>query len=79
MLSEGMVEKLVSKFWEKVSDMSWNDWCSMSSKDKEEIVGEIISELDDITLDIDEVYECFWDWESGLEESSFVDFESFNK
>lgn len=79
MLSEGMVEKLVSKFWEKVSDMSWDDWCSMSSKDKEEIVVDIISELDDITLDIDEVYEVFWDWESGLEESSFVDFESFNK
>ena len=27
----------------------------------------------------DEVYECFWDWESGLEESSFFDFESFDK
>ena len=75
MLNESMVEKLVSMFWDGVKDLSWDDWCSMSSKDKEEIVVDVISELDDITLDVDEVYECFWDWESGLEESSFVDFE----
>lgn len=79
MLSESMVEKLVSKFWDGVKDLSWDDWCSMSSKDKEEIVVDVISDLDDITLDVDEVYECFWDWESGLEESSFFDFESFDK
>ena len=74
MLNENVVEKLVSKFWEKISDMSWDEWCSMSSKEKEEIVTEVFSELDDLTLDIEEVYEVFEDWESGLEESSFVDF-----
>ena len=74
MLNENVVEKLVSKFWEKISDMSWDDWCSMSSKEKEEIVPEVFSELNDLTLDIEEVYEVFEDWESGLEESSFVDF-----
>lgn len=74
MLNENVVEKLVSKFWEKISDMSWDDWCSMSSKEKEEIVPEVFSELDDLTLDIEEVYEVFEDWESGLEESSFVYF-----
>ena len=74
MLNESIVEKLVSKFWEKISDMSWDEWCSMSSKEKEEIVPEVFSELDDLTLDIEEVYEVFEDWESGLEEDSFVDF-----
>lgn len=74
MLNENVVEKLVSKFWEKISDMSWDEWCSMSSKEKEEIVPEVFSELDDLTLDIEEVYEVFEDWESGLDESSFVDF-----
>ena len=74
MLNENVVEKLVSKFWEKISDMSWDEWCSMSSKEKEEIVPEVFSELDDLTLDIEEVYEVFEDWESGLEEDSFVDF-----
>ena len=74
MMEDKAIEKVVSKFWEKVSDMSWDDWCNMSSKDKEEIVPEVFSELDDITLDIDEVYDLFWDWESGLEESSFVEF-----
>jgi hypothetical protein len=74
MMEDRVIEKVVSKFWEKVSDLSWDDWCGMSSKDKEEIVPEVFSELDDITLDIDEVYDLFWDWESGLEESSFIDF-----
>lgn len=74
MLNENVVEKLVSKFWEKISNMSWDDWCSMSSKEKEEIVPEVFSELDDLTLDIEEVYEVFEDWESGLDESSFDDF-----
>ena len=74
MLNENVVEKLVSKFWEKISDMSWDEWCSMSSKEKEEIVPEVFSELDDLTLDIEEVYEVFEDWESGLDESSFIDF-----
>ena len=74
MLNESIIEKLVSKFWEKISDMSWDEWCSMSSKEKEEIVPEVFSELDDLTLDIEEVYEVFEDWESGLDESSFVDF-----
>lgn len=41
MLNENVVEKLVSKFWEKISDMSWDEWCSMSSKEKEEIVPEV--------------------------------------
>ena len=38
----------------------------MSSKEKEEIVPEVFSELDDLTLDIEEVYEVFEDWENGL-------------
>jgi hypothetical protein len=25
-------------------------------------------------LSVEEVYEVFWDWESGLEEDSFLDF-----
>ena len=74
MLNETQVEMLVSKFWEGIENLSWEDWCSMSSSDKEEIVKDVLVELDDLTLDVEEVYETFWDWESGLEESSFVEF-----
>lgn len=74
-MNDSTVEKLVDKFQEKISDMSWDDWCSLSSEDKEEIVSEVFAELDDITLDIDEVYEVFWDWADGLEEDAFYDFD----
>ena len=79
MLNESTVEKLVGLFWEGIKDYSWEDWCNMSSSDKEEIVKDVLVELDDLTLDVEEVYETFWDWESGLEESSFFDFESFSE
>lgn len=74
-MNDSTVEKLVDKFQEKISDMSWDDWCNLSSKDKEEIVSEVFAELDDITLDIKEVYELFWDWADGLEEDAFYDFD----
>ena len=74
MLNEVMVEKLVDKFWESIKDYNWEDWCSISSSEKEEIVKDVLVELDDLTLDVNEVYDLFWEWESGLEESSFVDF-----
>ena len=74
MLNESTVEKIIDLFWEGIKDLSWEDWCSMSSSDKEEIVKDVLVELDDLTLDVEEVYETFWDWESGLEESSFFDF-----
>lgn len=73
-MTDVMIEKLVSMFWDGIRDLSWDDWCCMSSSDKEEIVVDVIADLDDITLDVDEVYETFWDWANGLEESSFIDF-----
>lgn len=74
-MNDSAVEKLVDKFQEKISDMSWDDWCNLSSKDKEEIFSEAFAELDDITLDIDKAYEVFEDWASGLEEDAFFDFD----
>ena len=74
MLNETQVEMLVSKFWEGIENLSWEDWCELSSSEKEEIVVDVLADLNDMTLDTDEVYEVFEDWSSGLEESSFVDF-----
>ena len=74
MLDEVKVEKIINMFWEEISDMSWDDWCDTSTTDKERIVVDVYVRLDNPTLDIDEVYEIFWDWANGLDESSFVDF-----
>lgn len=74
MLDEVKVEKIINMFWEEITDVTWDVWCDTSTTDKERIAVDVYAKLDDLTLDIDEVYEIFWDWANGLDESSFVDF-----
>ena len=78
MLNESTVEKLVDLFWEGISDTPWDVWCDTSSTDKERVAVEAIVKLDDPTIDQEEVFELFWDWADGLEESSFFDFSSLD-
>lgn len=69
---EEVVEKLVDKFYEGITGMSWDVWCDTSSTDKERIVVNPIlesGEFDDV--DEDKIYELFWDWSEGLEEDNF--------
>ena len=65
-------DKIIDIFWESTSDMSWEDWCSISAGDKESIVVDTISEFVE-GVDSDDILELFWDWANGLEESDFED------
>jgi hypothetical protein len=80
MLNESQVERLVSLFWKGLEGYDYESWNSLSSQDKEEMVVDVLAKYGDDTfgedevLSVEEVYEVFWDWESGLEEDSFLDF-----
>jgi hypothetical protein len=63
---------IIQMFWDGLKDWDWETWCSTSSGDRESIVVDVLSDLG-ITTDIDEVYDLFYDWSSGLDESSFMD------
>lgn len=71
-MSDETRDKIIDIFWESISDMSWEDWCSTSAGDKENIAVDTILTLVDGT-DKYEVIELFWDWANGLEESDFED------
>ena len=64
--------KIIDKFWEYIEGWDWDTLRSTSSGDREEMVPEIISELD-LDVDEDEVYDLFYEWESGLSEQAFYD------
>lgn len=75
-MTEIIRDKLISLFWEGIADYSWEDWCSLSAGDKEDLVADAIVDLNEI-VDADEAYDLFWEWADGLEEDSFIDFDSF--
>ena len=75
-MTDIIVDKLISLFWDGLGDMSWDDWCCMGSYDREAIVADALAEIDDITLDTDEVYDLFWEWADGLDRSSFDNIDS---
>ena len=72
-MNDEMIDKLITFFWESISEMSWEDWKSTSSSDWEGIVVGAILELG-LTNYIDEVYDLFYEWSDGLEEDSFIEF-----
>jgi hypothetical protein len=75
MLSDSVIEKLVNYFWDDISEMSYDDWCGTSSGDKESVVPYAIVDLGLEGVDIDEVYDLFWEWAEGLDEESFSGYE----
>jgi hypothetical protein len=66
-------EKLIDIFLDSIFGWTWSDWCSTGSKDKEEIVADAIADLG-LEVDVDEAYDLFYEWASGLDESSFDDY-----
>ena len=66
-------DKIVQMFWENLRGWTWDSWTSTSSSDRESIVVDVITELG-ITVDVDEVYDLFYDWSAGLTEESFENF-----
>lgn len=74
-LPEEVVEKLVDKFYEGITGMSWDVWCDTSSTDKERtVVNPILESGEFEDVDEDKIYELFWDWSEGLEEDNFDDY-----
>lgn len=71
-MSDETRDLIIDLFWEGISEMSWEDWCSISSGDKENIAVDTVLILIE-GVDRDEVTELFWDWNNGLEESDFED------
>jgi hypothetical protein len=69
-LSEKKVEEIVEYFNDYISNMSWDEWCSTSSSDWEDMCVGVIFELD-LTHCTDEVYEIFDEWYEGVDESYF--------
>lgn len=61
---------IIQMFWDSLDGWDWDTWNSTGSSDRESIVVDAINELG-LTTDIDEVYDLFYDWSSGLTEESF--------
>lgn len=69
-MSDEIKSRIIDLFWEGLTEMSWEDWCSISAGDKESIVVDTITEFAE-GVDPSEVIELFWDWANSLEESDF--------
>jgi hypothetical protein len=74
-MNDELIDKLLTYFWDSISEMSWEEWKATSSSDWEGIVVGAILELG-LTDYIDEVYDLFYEWSDGLEEDSFFEFNS---
>jgi hypothetical protein len=74
-MNDKLIDKLLTYFWDSISEMSWEEWKATSSSDWEGIVVGAILELG-LTDYIDEVYDLFYEWSDGLEEDSFFEFNS---
>ena len=71
-MSEEIRDRIITLFWEGISDTSWDDWCFTAAGDKENMfVDTILDFVDEVTTE--EVIDLFWDWANGLEESDFED------
>lgn len=74
-MNDELIDKLLTYFWDSISEMSWEEWKATSSSDWEGIVVGAILELG-LTDYINEVYDLFYEWSDGLEEDSFFEFNS---
>ena len=62
--------KVIQMFWDNLEGWDWESWSGSGSSDRESIVVDVIADLG-ITVDIDEVYDLFYDWSAGITEESF--------
>ena len=75
---QGLEARLVDLFWEGLSDYTSDAWFDSSSNEKEEILWWALDKIDE-PVDKDYALEIFWMWADGLEEDSFVSFNSFDE
>ena len=76
--AEDIESKLIDLFWDGIRDYSSDVWFDSSTNEKEEILWQALKQIDE---PVDEAYakEIFWMWAGGLEEDSFVSFDSFDE
>lgn len=70
-LKDYEIERLCARFAEELENWSYDDWKYSGSADKEEIVQAVMDDEDFGMFLEEEIYETFWDWASGIDESYF--------
>ena len=76
-MNDTVVDKILTYFWDKISDLSWEEWKETSSSDWEKIIVGTILEFGLFDY-IDEVYDLFFEWSDGLTKESFDEFTVFS-
>lgn len=67
-----MEERLIKIFKEYLPAWSWEEWQAAGASDKEAIVINALADLGpDMSIEVDEAYDIFWDWAAGLTEADF--------
>jgi hypothetical protein len=67
-----MEERLIEIFKEYLPAWSWEEWQAAGASDKEDIVINALADLGpDMTIEVDEAYDLFWDWAAGITEADF--------
>lgn len=61
--------RVIEMFWDHLKGWDWDSWSGTSVSDREEIAVDVIAELG--IVDVDEVYDLFYDWSAGITEESF--------
>lgn len=69
-MTTALESKVIQMFWDYLEGWDWESWSGSSSSDRESIVVDVIADLG-FTVDIDEVYDLFYDWSAGITEESF--------
>lgn len=67
-----MEERLIELFYEYLKAWSWEEWQAAGSSDKEDIVINALADLGpNMSIEVDEAYDIFYDWVAGLTEEDF--------
>lgn len=69
-MTEDQVSKVIQLFWTYLEGWDWDTWISTSSSDREAIAVDAAADLG-TSVDIDEIYDLFYDWSAGLTEDDF--------
>ena len=71
MITSDTRDKIIDYFWEELESWDYDSWTSSSSGDKEDIVKGVILELEIPSELEEEVYNIFWEWVEGIDETYF--------
>lgn len=61
---------IIQMFQDSLASWDWESWTSASASEREEIVYEVNADLG-VTVDVDDVFDLFYDWSAGLTKRDF--------